>query len=565
MANWESFRVVDIISEIDEEKYVLPVMQRELVWSMEKMELLFDSLLKSNSFGSIIVIEEGEDSPAIFASRPFTKDGTLLPSQNKKQLTQKQYFVIDGQQRLQSFYIGLKGSYKGKILFFDLFSDYSENFEFQFANEIQKLPNITKEERPLQKRLWYSCKDLFLKAKKDPDFDDVSSDIIKSLKIEDEEQKKHIRENIKAFHNNIIVAKTIGVAIVKLKRNLSEVKNRQKMLDLFIRLNDGGTKLSQLDLMASTLKAFDYRMEAFLREITKKFKDINVGPENLIKLIFLLQDDYSKEMSELDESDTDFIIANSERIKNTLLALRAFLNCAMLYDYYKYENRSFIPLFFIAYHIFHSKASTASLANIFDNWETSNSDFKPMKIWICRSLLNGVFRSRGAGWIPYKTGIKKLLNEIKNHKGKVFPDQALFEVYINHPINYIKDINEKSLDSLDWEFFFYFIYSGKPQVDRTNDVDHIMPRNILEKMDYSEDDINSVKNFQLLDYKTNRGIKNGKPFLEWIGNEEYVKDKTTYMETHFIPKDESLWDEKHFLEFSKKRGELIAECINKLL
>ena len=565
MANWESFSVVDIISEIDEEKYVLPVMQRELVWSMEKMELLFDSLLKSNSFGSIIVIEEDEDSPAIFASRPFTKDGTLLPSQNKKQLTQKQYFVIDGQQRLQSFYIGLKGSYKGKILFFDLFSDYSENFEFQFANEIQKLPNITKEERPLQKRLWYSCKDLFLKAKKDPDFDDVSSDIIKSLKIEDEEQKKHIRENIKAFHNNIIVAKTIGVAIVKLKRNLSEVKNRQKMLDLFIRLNDGGTKLSQLDLMASTLKAFDYRMESFLREMTQEFADINVSPENLLKLIFLLRNDYSKEISEVDEIDTDFIVENRERIKNSLLALRAFLNCAMLYDYYKYENRSFIPLFFIAYHIFHSKTSTASLANIFDNWETSNSDFKPMKIWICRSLLNGVFRSRGAGWIPYKTGIKKLLNEIKNHKGKIFPDKALFEVYINHPINYIKDINEKSLDSLDWEFFFYFIYSGKPQVDRTNDVDHIMPRNILEKMGYSEDDINSVKNFQLLDYKTNRGIKNGKPFLEWIGNEEYVKDKTTYMETHFIPKDESLWDEKHFLEFSEKRGELIAECINKLL
>ena len=73
MANWESFRVVDIISEIDEEKYVLPVMQRELVWSMEKMELLFDSLLKSNSFGSIIVIEEDEDSPTMFALEHLQK------------------------------------------------------------------------------------------------------------------------------------------------------------------------------------------------------------------------------------------------------------------------------------------------------------------------------------------------------------------------------------------------------------------------------------------------------------------------------------------------------------
>ena len=56
MANWESFRVSDIVSAIDDEKYVLPVIQRELVWTEDKMELLFDSLLKGNSFGGIIVI-----------------------------------------------------------------------------------------------------------------------------------------------------------------------------------------------------------------------------------------------------------------------------------------------------------------------------------------------------------------------------------------------------------------------------------------------------------------------------------------------------------------------------
>ena len=58
MANWKAFRVSDVVSEISEEKYVLPVIQRELVWTEEKMELLFDSLLKGNSFGGIIVIEE---------------------------------------------------------------------------------------------------------------------------------------------------------------------------------------------------------------------------------------------------------------------------------------------------------------------------------------------------------------------------------------------------------------------------------------------------------------------------------------------------------------------------
>lgn len=38
MASWESHRVVDIVDEIDEERYVLPVIQRELVWGEENLQ-----------------------------------------------------------------------------------------------------------------------------------------------------------------------------------------------------------------------------------------------------------------------------------------------------------------------------------------------------------------------------------------------------------------------------------------------------------------------------------------------------------------------------------------------
>ncbi len=48
MANWESYHISDIISEIDNKKYVLPVIQRRLVWEEDKMELLFDTLLKGD-------------------------------------------------------------------------------------------------------------------------------------------------------------------------------------------------------------------------------------------------------------------------------------------------------------------------------------------------------------------------------------------------------------------------------------------------------------------------------------------------------------------------------------
>lgn len=54
MANWDAKRISDVIELISKEEFVLPVVQRELVWTEEKIELLFDTLLKGDSFGGIM-------------------------------------------------------------------------------------------------------------------------------------------------------------------------------------------------------------------------------------------------------------------------------------------------------------------------------------------------------------------------------------------------------------------------------------------------------------------------------------------------------------------------------
>ena len=112
MANWTHLSVKNAITKIKDEEIVLPVIQRRLVWSEDKMELLFDSLLKRNSFGSIICIEEEKDTKPLFAYRAFTRDGNNVASQEVGELSKTQWIIIDGQQRLQSFYIGLTGSLK---------------------------------------------------------------------------------------------------------------------------------------------------------------------------------------------------------------------------------------------------------------------------------------------------------------------------------------------------------------------------------------------------------------------------------------------------------------------
>jgi hypothetical protein len=558
MAIWKSYRIADVISEIEDEKFVLPVIQRRLVWNEEKMELLFDTLLKGDSFGGIMVIEEEKNSKPLFNFRPFTKDGEMISSRQVDRISNLQNFVIDGQQRLQSFYIGLKGSINGKVLYFDLFSDFNTEFEFKFENDVTRLPKNSKEniDRPIPEHFWYLASDLLKKLKDTGRYKQIVKEIIEQYKIETEIQKDHIEENVLSFYENVINSETVGISKVVINKSLDEVSNKQKIVELFRRLNDGGTKLSSFDLVASILKGFAWEMEGFLEETLKDYEDIGLNQDNLIKLLFILQDNHKKEMASIDSSDANFAINNRNRIKATLKATKDFIIYSKLHEYFKDGSKSFIPLFFIAYHLFHKNINDQSIMNFFDNFDAGNTDFPKIKKWVYHSLINGVFKSRGAGWVPYKTGIRKLLEAISNYKNKEFPLDALFKVYINHPITFTMDYNSSNLDQLDSSFLFYLMYD-KVQSIRIQDIDHIMPKSILESMNYDQAKINSIKNFQLIDYGTNRGEKNGKPFKEWINNPKFVSDKKAFILRHLIPHNENIWSEDKFDDFLEQRGMII--------
>jgi uncharacterized protein with ParB-like and HNH nuclease domain len=558
MAIWKTYRIADAVTEIADQKFVLPVIQRSFVWSEDKMELLFDTLLKGDSFGGIMVIEEEKASKPLFNFRPFTSDGNFIPSRQVDRLSHQQLFVIDGQQRLQTFFIGLKGSINGKVLYFDLYSDFNSEYEFKFEKDTTNLPTFSKEniDRLIGEHFWYPVTGLLDKLKNTGKYKQVVKEIIDTFSITDDNKKDHIEENILSFYENVLNAETLGISKVVINKSLPELENRQRIVELFRRLNDGGTRLSSFDLVASILKGFSWEMEGFLNEMLGKYQDIGLTQENLIKLIFLLQDNYKKEMAFIEGSDADFAIKNRERIKSTIIALKDFLEYSKLYEYYKDSNRSFIPLFFIAYHLFHKQIDNDRVEHYFDNYDAGNTDFPLIKRWLYHSLINGVFRSKGVGWIPYKTGIKKILESIKDFKNKAFPIEQLFQVYTNHPITFTTNYTSDNIDKLDSLFLYYLMYD-RARTIRTNDIDHIMPKSILESKGFDWININSIKNFQLIDYGTNRGTKNGTPFAEWINNGEHVIDKEAFISLHLIPKDESLWIEDRFTDFIGERAKLI--------
>jgi uncharacterized protein with ParB-like and HNH nuclease domain len=553
MATWEPKTIKEIVQDIEEDRIVLPVIQRNLVWDEDKIELLFDSLLKENSFGGIMALGDEKGNQPLFAFRRFSREGELHDSKQQERLDRSILLIIDGQQRLQAFYMGLKGSYNGKELYFNLLS--KQDYDFQFAKQESELkqtaPNLEE-----GATLWYSARTLYLRLNTVDRFQ-VTNETIEHLQVVDEDYKNTIRENIILFEKLIFEQKTIGISLVKVNRSKVE-DERRRMVELFRRLNDGGTRLSALDLAASTLKGFDFRLEKFLRTDTAQFGEIGFHQDEVIKLLFLLRNNYLKEVTDIDKEDAEFAIANSERILKTLGILQKLLKSAKLIDYYRDGGKSIIPLYALAYHIFHKDGN---LDKLYDNYDINNPDFANIKAWLYLSVLNGVF-SRGCGWIPYRTGIRRILEIVKNYKNALFPASELFRLYETYPLIFSRDISAENLPRWDRNIVFYLIYGCESLSGR--DIDHIQPRSLLEKRGVAPEKIHSVANFQLLTATINRTEKRAKELKEWIDWDKNVR-KSSYLQDHLIPVDSQYWVLDNFDELLKIRTEAIITRINTII
>lgn len=120
MKKYETITIKEAMANISSNKYLLPAIQRNFVWSMEQIETLFDSILRGfpiNSFMLWNVTSQEIKNDFVFYA--FIKDYAkkyreINPKISTKLLGGDFYAVIDGQQRLTSIYIALDGSYRIK-------------------------------------------------------------------------------------------------------------------------------------------------------------------------------------------------------------------------------------------------------------------------------------------------------------------------------------------------------------------------------------------------------------------------------------------------------------------
>ena len=256
-------RFVDSLDNSDRDGgYWLPNIQRPFVWKEEQIERLFDSILRQYPIGTLLIWSTKSKIKRRKFIDNYKSDIRLtdfyVPEDDKQKM-----LVLDGQQRLQSLFIGLKGSYDNKELCLNVLSgdmtapeDIRYKFKFLLSSDI-KAP-------------WFKLKDIVFPNKEHGEIVDSISDKFEP-ELNKAEKKKIINivskvREIFRLHDNLAYQVIDSIENPKLY-------SEDDIVEIFIRANSGGTPLGKSDLLFSLLTSSwdkaDEQMEELLNALNR--------------------------------------------------------------------------------------------------------------------------------------------------------------------------------------------------------------------------------------------------------------------------------------------------------
>lgn len=289
-----------LINDIEAGDVVLPAIQRDFVWDTGRIEKLFDSLMRGYPVGIVLLWETYES----IQYRRFVKDyrSEDLPIYKENTDKKRIRYVLDGQQRLTSINIALNGTHEGKEFYINLLSgletdDTSEekyHFKFSSLKEIQDENALyldvdsqgDSEDKP---EYWFSLPKLL----KMPPIDalKMKSDISASLGLTDSAKLK-LDENISqvrfVFNESSECLKTQTID-ASLPADYKSRKTVFDILEIFVRINSQGVRLSRSDLIVSMLRLYwpdvSSLLPKFIEEINKG-SDLKIDTDFVIRCLF---------------------------------------------------------------------------------------------------------------------------------------------------------------------------------------------------------------------------------------------------------------------------------------
>ena len=556
MQDYERKAVPEVVEEINR-RYFLPDIQRNFVWKPEQVCTLFDSIMRDYPISTFLFWKQ---SGAFLRKEKikkleFVKTSKEQNKENTEISSAKEYFlVLDGQQRLTTFYLILKGNYiirnNPYDLYFNVLSGEEEQedgilFEFKFFNSNKGVDFI---EDNGEKKLWYKVKDIY---------DLNISQIFSELTTISKKIKDSYALELSDSQKNNIARLCQYLKAEKIIYYYPEVEqNYDKVLDIFVRTNSGGTQLSYSDLLFSTIKSkwSDARekFEALLSNINAndRYKFSN---DFVLKTALVM---YAKNYEEVRYKTKNFKSSLIDNLKSDWKSIeKAITLCVdLLQDKifltsYKTipSNNAIIP---IIYWIFkHGRKGFGQAANCI-----SDAEIAQMRLWLTKALLSGIFGGQA------DTILHKCKETMDSNKTKLFPSEEL-EKKINAETKKSMKLDSDILDNVKYSSSDSYLvlsicYGGsinfQPRMKgNLPEQDHIFSQSELGKAKIPDNKINSIFNLRYIGSSENK-IKSKMPFAEWMkslgGNEDELKK-------HLIPKGN--WDVNNYDAFLLARKKLI--------
>lgn len=121
MAEYKDEKICDLIVQLKNEEVLLPAMQRDFVWHIDKICDLFESILRDYPIGTFLFWDIDQSDFDKYTFNKFLSDvherrkGDLVRGERSRAHRDKYTAVLDGQQRITSIYLGICGCYRSHI------------------------------------------------------------------------------------------------------------------------------------------------------------------------------------------------------------------------------------------------------------------------------------------------------------------------------------------------------------------------------------------------------------------------------------------------------------------
>jgi|SRR5215213_417752 len=583
MAFQTPITVKEAVDNVHSKKYLLPAIQRELVWDSHQIERLFDSLMRDYPVGSFLFWHVDKRKTHDYQFYEFLRDYHERDSKHnpKADVTGQDdvIAILDGQQRLTSLYIGLRGTYAekermkrwdnnaafpSKRLYLNLLRKYSDEdeegldleYDFYFLTEKEL------KEKTDDNHFWFKVADIL----QFENHYEVNSYLIT--------QGLMSLEREKAEFANRTLFKLYAVIHEKRVINyfLEKGEELDKVLNIFVRVNSAGTPLSHSDLLLSIASASwkekDAREEItrFVDEINNIGEGFNTNKDLVLKTCLVLGDfpDIAFKVDNFNKKNMLMIEARWEEITE---AIRLTVNLASSFGYNRdtlVSNNALIP---IAYYLL-KKGSPQNfvLSSHFSD------DRKKIRKWLIASLLKRAFSgSPDTVLRPTRQVIER------NHES--FPLNEIVSEFRGKPKSLIFTGDEiENLFSYSYgsAYVFSTLAVLYPTLDYRNrfHLDHIHPkskfkrRDLLKKgvpedqIEFYLDKVDGLANLQLLEGLINTE-KQATDFQEWLDDEYSGPARTEFMQKHYIP--DLVLSLRNFEEFTVRRKNLMKAKFESLL